>query len=94
MRLAIDQPFFALDASQISGTRAPGFVWQANGAMSGGIPLRIVDSYFDGSGLLEVRVAGSISVTTSTGSETAKGEAMRFLAELPWTPTRFSMPVN
>jgi hypothetical protein len=33
-----------------------------------------------------VRIAGSVSVATSTGPETAKGEAMRFLAELPWNP--------
>ncbi|MGV8952220.1 MAG: DUF6544 family protein [Cypionkella sp.] len=86
MRLAIGQPFFRLDASQISGTRTPGFVWQAKGAMNGIIPLTIVDSYVDGMGVLEVRIAGSIPIATSAGAETSLGEAMRFLAELPWNP--------
>lgn len=86
MRLADGQPFFKLNASQLSGTRMPGFVWKAKGTMNGIIPLSIVDSYVDGAGLLEARVAGSIPVATSTGPETARGEAMRFLAELPWNP--------
>ena len=86
MRLEDGQPFFKLDASQLSGTRTPGFVWEAKGTMNGIIPLSIVDSYVDGLGLLEVRIAGSIPIATSTGPETAKGEAMRFLAELPWNP--------
>jgi hypothetical protein len=86
MRLAPGQPFFSLHASQISGTRTPGFVWQASGRMSGLIPLRILDSYVDGIGLLEVRIGGSAPIASSTGKETAKGEAMRFLAELPWNP--------
>lgn len=74
MRLAVDQPFFKLDASQLSATRTPGFVWQAKGTMTGIVPLSIVDSYVDGMGLLEVRIASSIPVATSTGPETAKGE--------------------
>jgi hypothetical protein len=86
MRLAIDQPFFRLDASQLSGTRQPGFVWQAAGAIAMIVPLRIVDFYVDGLGELEVRIAGSVPVATSSGPETAKGEAMRYLAELPWNP--------
>ena len=86
MRLSIDQAFFQLDASQVSGTRQPGFVWQAKGTMNALVPLQIVDAYVESVGVLEVRIAGSIPVATSTGSETAKGEAMRFLAELPWNP--------
>lgn len=86
MRLAPDQPFFALAASQLSGTRVPGFVWQATGTMAAIVPLQVLDSYVDGTGLLDVRIAGSIPVARSSGGEIAKGEAMRFLAELPWNP--------
>lgn len=86
MRLAVDQPFFQLDASQLSGTKKPAFVWQARGTMSGVVPLQIVDAYVAGVGELEVRIAGSIPVASAGGPETAKGEAMRFLAELPWNP--------
>lgn len=86
MRLAIDQEFFALDASQISATHMPGFVWQATGRMYSIVPIRVVDSYVGGDGLLEVRLAGTLAVAKAAGEETAKGEAMRFLAELPWNP--------
>ena len=64
----------------------PGFVWQATGTMAAIVPLQVLDSYVDGIGLLDVRVAGSIPVARSSDGETAKGEAMRFLAELPWNP--------
>jgi hypothetical protein len=86
MRLRVDQPYFPLNASQLSGTRNPGFVWQARGTMSKLLPLRIVDAYVEGAGELQVRIAGSIRVASATGPETAKGEALRFLAELPWNP--------
>lgn len=86
MRLSVDQPFFSLAASQLSGTRIPGFAWQAKGMMSGFILLQVFDSYVDGEGALEVRIAGSIPVAGSRGPETDKGEAMRYLAELPWNP--------
>ncbi len=86
MRLQVDQPFFRLDASQLSGTRQPAFVWQAKGMMSAIVPLQVVDAYVEGVGGLEVRIAGSIPVASSIGPETDKGEAMRFLAELPWNP--------
>ncbi|MEP7241282.1 MAG: DUF6544 family protein [Devosia sp.] len=86
MRLEVSQPFFRLDASQLSGTREPAFVWQAKGRMSVIVPLQVVDSFVERAGLLEVRIAGSFVVASSTGPETARGEAMRFLAELPWNP--------
>lgn len=86
MRLQPSQPFFHLDATQLTGTRTPGFVWHAAGTMSGFIPLQIVDSYVAGAGLLEVRIAGSIPVASGHGADIDKGEAMRFLAELAWNP--------
>lgn len=86
MRLSPDQPFFPLSASQLSTSGRPGFVWQATGNMGGFIPLQVVDSYVGGAGDLEVRILGSITVAKASGPETAVGEAMRFLAELPWNP--------
>lgn len=86
MRLKPGADLFPLTAIQDSGTRAPGFVWDARGRMAGVLPIRILDSYVAGTGLLEVRVAGGIRVARATGSHIDKGEAMRFLAELPWNP--------
>lgn len=86
MRLEPDQPFFNIRASQVFGTRAPGFVWHAHGMMKGIIPVEIVDALVDGQGFLEARIAGSISVAKASGPATDLGEAMRFLAELPFNP--------
>ncbi|MEO5806459.1 DUF6544 family protein [Devosia sp.] len=86
MRLAPDQPFFPLVATQLSGTRTPAFVWEATATMAKVVPLHIVDSYTGGRGLLEVKIAGSIQVAGGTGPDTDKGEMMRFLAELAWNP--------
>ncbi len=86
MRLAPDQPFFPLTATQRFGTQRPDFVWHANGTMIGFIPVEIVDAYAGGQGLLEARIAGSITVARASGTAIDRGEAMRFLAELPFNP--------
>jgi hypothetical protein len=86
MKLQADQPFFRIDAVQLSGTRDPGFVWDARGSMASVIPIRVVDSYVAGKGWLEARIAGSIPVANATGAAVSKGEAMRFLAEFTWNP--------
>jgi hypothetical protein len=86
MKLQVDQPFLHIDADQLSGTRDPGFVWDARGTMASVIPLRVVDSYVAGRGWLEARIASSITVAHATGAAVSKGEAMRFLAEFTWNP--------
>lgn len=86
MRLAPDQPFFALSATQRSGTRQSDFVWHAKGTMMGVVPVEVVDAYVGGAGLLEARLAGAITVAEARGAAADRGEAMRFLAELPFNP--------
>lgn len=63
----------------------PGFMWRATFAPAG---LVVVADYFvDGRGGLEVRMAGAFAVATIIdGDAIAKGELMRYLAELPWHP--------
>jgi len=86
MRLGPDQGFFAISATQLSGTRRPTFVWDAWGNMAGVFPVHVVDSYVAGAGLLEARLAGSIQVAHGIGPESDKGEMMRYLSELAWNP--------
>jgi hypothetical protein len=45
----------------------------------------VVDGYADGAGRLEVRALG-IPLQRQTGVEINQGEALRYLAELPWAP--------
>jgi len=57
------------------------FAWRARFPFG----LRVVDAYDRGRGLLELRVFG-IRVQRQRGPEVDVGEAMRYLAELPWVP--------
>jgi hypothetical protein len=86
MRLSPDKAFFDVDATQLSGTRTPAFVWEATAKVASIVPIRVVDSYVRGHGLLEVKVAGAIAMAHATGPENDLGEMMRFLSELPWNP--------
>lgn len=86
MRLAPDQPWQSLSATHMAGTRTSGFVWHANGTMMNIVPVGVLDAYVDGEGVLNARLFNAISVASSTGPTTDKGELMRYLAEIPWTP--------
>ena len=86
MRTARDQPFFAIEATQLSGTRDPGFVWEASATMARVVPVRVVDAHAGGKGWLEVRILGAIPMANATGPDSDKGEMMRFLSELAWNP--------
>lgn len=61
------------------------FVWRAKFPMVGPISLRVIDSYQEESGLLEVRL-GRLPLQRKRGPELSRGEAFRYLAELAWAP--------
>ena len=66
----------------------PGFMWDAQVAMLPGLPVRVVDSYIAGKGLLRAAVLGLFTVAEVSGEgEIARGELMRYFAEAPWYPT-------
>ena len=48
--------------------------------------VRVIDAFTNGIGRLEVRLLGSIPVGKENGPLVDHGEAMRYLAELPWAP--------
>lgn len=61
------------------------FAWRARFPMVGPISMRVIDSYDGTDGRLEVRVIG-IPIQRKRGPELARGEALRYLAEIPWVP--------
>jgi len=61
------------------------FAWQARFAMLGPISLRVTDGYRPPEGSLEVRLLG-LPLRRDRGPEVARGEAFRYLAEIPWAP--------
>jgi hypothetical protein len=69
-------------------TRRPGFLWDAKIAMLPGLTARVVDSYIAGKGLLHAAILGLFTVADISGSgEIARGEFMRYFAEMLWYPT-------
>ena len=69
-------------------TRRPGFLWDASISMLPGVTVRVVDSYIAGKGLLHATVQGLFTVARMQGDgEIARGEFMRWFAEVAWYPT-------
>lgn len=75
-----------MDARQDIGLNAPGFAWVATRRF-GPLPvMTILDAFAQGRGLLKVRLLGAVPVANAEGADLDLGEAMRYLAELPWAP--------
>jgi len=69
-------------------TQRPGFNWDARIAMAPGIFVFVHDAYVAGEGILHAAVGGLFSVANLRGTgDLAKGELMRFFAEMTWYPT-------
>ena len=69
-------------------TRRAGFLWDAKIAMLPGVTVRVVDSYIVGRGLLHATIQGLFDVAKIQGEgEIARGEFMRWFAEVAWYPT-------
>lgn len=73
-------------ALQVLEVRTVEFEWRAAFGPNRFVRLSVVDRYRDGEGLLAARVWGLVPVMRSTGPDTDRGEAMRYLSELPWVP--------
>lgn len=72
-------------ASQYIAVERLAFSWQAHFPVLGPLALRVVDEYTDAEGKLEVRLLG-LPLQRQQGPETTAGEALRYLAELPFVP--------
>ncbi len=75
-------------ATQHFTTVRPGFVWNANITMVPGVPVRVVDAFIAGEGLLRPTILGLYGLGTVQGTgEIARGELLRHFAESVWFPT-------
>ena len=75
-------------ATQAFTTARAGFVWDANIAMAPGVPVRVVDAFIAGEGLLRPTLLGLYGLGTVQGTgEIARGELLRHFAESVWFPT-------
>jgi hypothetical protein len=73
------------DAVEEFATDAVAFTWRARFRILGPLSIRVSDSYRPPDGLLEVRALG-LALRRTRGPELAQGEALRYLAEIPWVP--------
>ncbi len=75
-------------AKQSFTSTRPGFVWDANITLFPGFPVRVVDAFTAGEGLLRPTLLGLYSMGTIEGKgEIARGELLRHFAESVWFPT-------
>jgi hypothetical protein len=73
-------------AVQEYGVRTVEFEWRAAFGPNPLVRMIVVDRYRDGEGSLSAKVWGLIPSSRSSGPDSNRGEAMRYLAELPWVP--------
>ena len=73
------------EAAQSFALDRVAFWWRARFPVLGPLKLQVVDDYADADGKLEVRLLG-LPVQRRRGPETVQGEALRYLAELPFAP--------
>jgi hypothetical protein len=79
------------EAVEVFAVDEVAFSWRARFPIAPLVSLRVLDRYAAGEGQLEARLFG-LPLTRARGQATAEGEAMRYLAELPWVPQ--AMAVN
>ncbi len=75
-------------STQRAVVHRPGFLWNGRVAMLPGIAAQVHDSYIAGVGTLHAAMLGLFTVAqVQDGGEAARGELMRYFAEMPWYPT-------
>lgn len=86
MQMKPGAPWQPIAARQRIATGAAGFCWEGRAAGAGPAKFRVLDAYAGGRGLLAVQLFGVLPAARSRGGALDRGEAMRYLAELPWAP--------
>ena len=75
-------------STQRAVTHRPGFLWNGSVAMLPGLAAHVHDSYIAGTGTLHAAMLGLFTVAeVQGGGEIARGELMRYFAEMAWYPT-------
>ena len=76
LRLNPRAPWRPFTAEQVISVHQPGFAWLAQMQAAPFVPLRVLDCYVDGAGLLEARLFGSLRLARAAGPQAGKGELM------------------
>jgi hypothetical protein len=76
-------------ATELFAVDRVAFIWKARFPLVGPLAMKVVDGFADSRGQLAVRLLG-LTIQRLRGPETTFGEALRYLAELPWAPGAFA----
>ena len=75
-------------STQRAVVHRPGFLWNGSVSIFPGLLARVHDSYIAGKGTLHASMLGLFTVAdVHGGREAARGELMRYFAEMAWYPT-------
>jgi len=75
-------------STQRAVVHRPGFLWNGRVEMFPGVAAHVHDSYIAGAGRLHAALLGLFTVAdVQEGHEAARGELMRYFAEMAWYPT-------
>ena len=87
-RSATGEKWKPFTSMQRAVTQRPGFLWNGRVSMLPGLTAHVHDSYIAGVGTLHAAMLGLFTVAqVQGGGEVARGELMRYFAEMAWYPT-------
>lgn len=86
MRLDPKRDWVPFTAEQLIDAGEVGFVWHARVRMAPLVTAVVEDAFEAGKGRLDAKIWGLIPVAHGRGPDIDRGEAERYLAELPWCP--------
>lgn len=92
LRLKQDARWLRFTATQETAVHEVGFSWRARVRVLPLVSVHVSDRHAAGEGSNEVRVIGRIPLMRESGPYVSEGSALRYLAELPWTP--YAMAAN
>ena len=78
--------FMMLEAQHLASVARTAFVWSARAPFGPFSAVQAIGSFAETVGALQVWLLGAFRVSIANGPWVNKGEAMRYLAELPWFP--------
>ncbi len=85
-RLGADRKWMPFTAEQWSAVHEVGFCWHARVRMAPLVTVVVEDAFEAGQGRLDAKVWGVLPMAHGRGPSFDRGEAQRYLAELPWNP--------
>ncbi len=86
MRLSPGGRWLTFTATQWMETQEVAFCWRARVRMAPLVTAVVEDAFEHGRGRLDAKVWGVLRVAHAEGPDADRGEAQRYLAELPWNP--------